>query len=298
MKAQGRLLAAISVFFWGAAYVWGKLAMDWLSPFAASTARFGFAALIMVIITLFIDRPNRSVFRGHWLHYFLLGFIGITCFQGFLFLAVYYSSPISAAVIMALSPALTAIIEGLVTRQMPPTATILGIVISIIGAVLAILGASPQGLSNFHLNGGDIFAVIAALCFSFYTVASRRWLIKQVSLLFNVTLVVVIGAIFLLPLGLSSLPDSFPQSTVPIWALVGLILGSTVIAYLCWTRAIDQIGVSEPNLMFNFMPIVTIILYSLYGNPPTLLQLIGAFLVIAGVSWAMLSAKIRFVHKR
>lgn len=291
MKTRGRLLAAIAVFFWGAAYVWGKLAMDWLSPFAASTARFGFAAFIMLIITVFINKPSRSLFKGHWLHYFLLGFIGITCFQGFLFLGVYYSSPVSAAVIMALSPALTAILEGLITRQMPPAATIFGIVISIIGAVIAILGASPQGLSHFHLNGGDLFALIASLCFSFYTVASRRWLIKQVSLLVNVTLIVTIGAIFLLPLGLSFLPDSFPPSMTPVWALVGLILGSTVSAYLCWTLAIDQLGVSEPNLMFNFMPIVTIGLYSLQGNLPTLLQLAGAFLVVAGVSWAMLPNK-------
>ncbi|TAL62070.1 MAG: EamA family transporter, partial [Legionella sp.] len=105
----GRLFAGIAVFFWGAAYVWGKIAMMWLTPLETSTARFGFGALVLVSIIFFIDKPKKSDFDGHYWHYFLLGFIGISCFQSSLFFALSVTSAINVAVIMALSPVFTAI---------------------------------------------------------------------------------------------------------------------------------------------------------------------------------------------
>lgn len=78
-----------------------------------------------------------------------------------------------------------------------------------------------------------------------------------------------------------------PTSVVPVWGLVGLVIGSTVIAYICWTQAIEKIGVLEPSLIYNFSPLITMVLSSFHGIPPTKLQIIGALLVITGVTWGM-----------
>ncbi|WP_298623355.1 DMT family transporter [uncultured Legionella sp.] len=285
---MGRVFASIAVFFWGAAYIWGKIAMTWLSPLETTAARFGFGALILLLLILFIKKTVWSGFKGHWWHYFLLGFIGITCFQGSLFFALSITSPINVAVIMALSPVFTAIAESIVSEHVPGIHTILAIIISVCGATLAVLGSSFDGTSAINFNWGDSIAVLSALCFTFYTVASRRWLPSHIPSLINITIVVSIGAILLLPLtiGLNPMPG-FPQSMAPIWALLGLVIGSTVIAYLCWTQAIERIGVTEPNLIYNFMPLVAMVLSSIHGAPPTHMQIIGACLVIGGVTWAL-----------
>lgn len=293
----GRLLASISVFFWGAAYVWGKITMTWLSPLATVTARFGFGALVLILLILFIKKPSGAIFKGHWWHYFLLGFIGITCFQASLFFSLNFTSPINVAVIMALSPVFTAIGECIVSKEFPSIHTVIAIIISVIGAILAILGSTSGDAANISINWGDTIAIISALCFSFYTVASRRWLPGNVTPLINTTIVVTIGAVLLLPLwiGFSPMPQ-WPSSMDPVWALIGLVIGATVIAYICWTQAIERIGVTEPNLIYNFMPFVTMILSSFHGQPPTSLQIIGALLVIGGVTWAMLQST-RTVNK-
>ncbi|MCL9683605.1 DMT family transporter [Legionella maioricensis] len=288
----GRLLAIIAVFFWGAAYVWGKITMTWLSPLDTSTARFGFGALVLLLLIIFIKRPPKYSFKGHWWHYFLLGFIGICCFQVLLFFAINVTSPINVAVIMALSPVFTAIAESIVSEQIPGIHTIIAIIVSVGGAVLAVLGSGVGHSPGLGFSWGDAIAVLSALCFTFYTVASRRWLPGHISSLINITVVVTIGAIFLLLLSIGFSPKpKLPSTMTPVWALVGLVIGSTVIAYICWTQAIARIGVSEPNLIFNFMPVVTMILSSLHGLPPTGLQIIGAMLVIGGVTWAMLKNK-------
>ncbi|MBL7525078.1 DMT family transporter [Legionella bononiensis] len=289
---MGRILACIAVFFWGAAYIWGKITMTWLSPLETATARFAFGAIILLVLILFVKKPKRSSLTGHWWHYFLLGFIGITCFQASLFFAISVTSPINVAVIMALSPVFTAIAEAIVSKEMPSIHTVIAIIISVGGATLAVLGSSFEGSSNLSLNWGDTVAIFSALCFTFYTVASRRWLPGHITSLINTTIVVTIGAILLLPLtfALSPMPK-LPISWEPVWSLVGLVIGATVIAYICWTQAIERIGVTEPNLIYNFMPLVTMILSSFHGAPPTWLQVLGAGLVIGGVSWAMAQNK-------
>jgi drug/metabolite transporter (DMT)-like permease len=284
----GRLLAGIAVFFWGASYVWGKITMQWLSPLQTSTARFGFSAILLLLIIFFMRKPERKHFQGHWWHYFLLGFIGIACFQALLFWAIDLTSAINAAVIMALSPAFTAIAEAGVTKRVPHTRMIVAIVISVIGATLAVLGAHPASTSTSGSIWGNLIAFISALCFTFYTVASRRWMPGKIPSLINITIVVTIGAVFLLALTLclDSLPKT-PVSIVPVWTLIGLVIGSTVIAYICWTMAIEKIGVSEPNLIFNFVPLVAMAISSVHGQPPNALQIIGAVLIIGGVTWGM-----------
>lgn len=289
---MGRIFASIAVFFWGAAYIWGKIAMAWLSPLETTAARFGFGALILLFLILFIKKPGWHSFKGHWWHYFLLGFIGITCFQSSLFFALSITSPINVAVIMALSPVFTAVAESIVSEKIPGIHTIIAIIVSVSGATLAVLGSNLHDSSAVNFNWGDSIAVLSALCFTFYTVASRRWMPGHITPLVNITIVVCIGAILLLPLtiGLNSMPG-LPSSMAPIWALLGLVIGSTVIAYICWTQAIERIGVTEPNLIYNFMPLVAMVLSSIHGAPPTHLQIIGAALVIGGVTWAMLQNK-------
>lgn len=288
---MGRLFAFVAVLLWGAAYVWGKIVLTWLTPLQTSTARFGFGALVLVSIILCMNKPNKRDLDGHYWHYFLLGFIGIACFQGALFFALNITSPINVAVIMALSPVLTAIVESIVSKKMPGIHIILALMVSVAGATLAVLGGKAVQ-SHGSLNWGDAIAGISALCFTFYTVASKRWLPGHITSLINVTIVVSIGALILLPFCMvfSTLP-SMPQSLEPVWALVGLVIGSTAIAYVCWTQAIERIGVSEPNLFFNFTPIVTMILSSFHGAPPTTLQMIGALMVLTGVTGAMLATR-------
>jgi len=47
------------------------------------------------------------------------------------------------------------------------------------------------------------------------------------------------------------------------------------------------LGVGEPNLYYNFIPVLTMIMVSLQGIPPHPEQILGAGLVVAGVTLSM-----------
>ena len=159
-------------------------------------------------------------------------------------------------------------------------------------------GDNPRGLAGVSLDAGEPLILAAALCMAFYTVASRRLMRHDVSALANTAVVLTIGAVFLLPLAIAQAPNGPPAAPGPALALVALILGPTVIGYLAWNRATASIGVTEPNLFFNFIPVVTIVLSALQGQRPWPEQIVGAALVIAGVTLGMIRGGAARHHKR
>jgi drug/metabolite transporter (DMT)-like permease len=126
---------------------------------------------------------------------------------------------------------------------------------------------------------------------AFYTVASRRLMPRDVPALTNTALVIAMGTLFLLPLGLAGDgPRSAPNLQVLV-ALAGISLGSTVLGYLFWNRALGTLGVNEPNLLYNFIPVLTMAMASLQGHLPRTEQIVGALLVIAGVTLSATQGK-------
>jgi len=135
----GRALASIAVVFWGAGYLWAKIIMTWLPPFAASGVRYGLASVLMLLLVARKGNPLRTL-SGHWFRYLLLGFIGITCFQVFLFSAIQLTSAISASVIMALTPAMAACGAAALTGERLTGRSIVATLIAVAGALIAVTG--------------------------------------------------------------------------------------------------------------------------------------------------------------
>jgi drug/metabolite transporter (DMT)-like permease len=285
MTWTGRGLASIAVVFWGAGYIWAKIILTWLPPFAASGARYGLASILMLLLAARNGNPMRTL-SDHWFGYLLLGFVGITCFQTFLFSAIQLTSAISASVIMALTPAMAAFGAAAFTGEQLTGRSIVGTAVAVVGAVIAVLGDNPLGLAGLSLDWGEPLALVAALCMAFYTAAAPRLLRKDVAALPNTAIVITVGAVFLSPLAVSAFPST-PPSPAPLAALAAVVVGSTVIAYLCWNRAIALIGALQTNIMFNFIPVVTMVLASFQGQFPWPEQIIGAAIVVAGVTWSM-----------
>jgi drug/metabolite transporter (DMT)-like permease len=173
---------------------------------------------------------------------------------------------------------------------------VVGTAISVVGALEAVLGANPHGLTGFELNWGDPLALLGAACMAFYTIAARRLMRHDVPAITNTAVVIAIGTVFLLPLAIPAMPTRLPQNAAPLLGLAGVVLGSTVVAYVAWNKAIDLIGATEPGLIYNLIPVVTMLLVTLQGDPPWPAQVIGAGLIIVGVTLAMLPAGLPHRH--
>ena len=153
--------------------------------------------------------------------------------------------------------------------------------------MVAVLGDNPRGLAGLTLDYGEPLALVAAVCLSFYTIAQRKLLSPSVPSIVSVALMLTIGAVLLLPITLifGKLPTTPPSAAV-IWSMLPVSLLSTALAFVLWLRATQVVGVDIPNLLFNFIPVLTMIFTWVAGTPPFPMQVLGAVLVVAGVTVA------------
>jgi drug/metabolite transporter (DMT)-like permease len=63
---------------------------------------------------------------------------------------------------------------------------------------------------------------------------------------------------------------------------------AVIAGLLGWNYGVRQLGVVVASLFLNFVPAFTILITTLQGRPPTLMQLLGGALVLAGVLQAQL----------
>jgi len=231
------------------------------------------------------------VFRQNWKAFAAIGMLGITCLQFLLFFALNYTSALNAAVIMALTPVLTMIGAAIFLREPFGRSATLGMGLSVVGALLAVLGDNPAGIRGFALDRGEPLALLAAACMAFYTIGSRKLLDDRVSPIVNTALVVAMGFIGMLPLAaFAHLPHTAPSASV-LLALAGISIGAAVMGLVFWTRSIQVLGVSEPNVLYNFIPVITMLISWSQGTRPFPEQMIGALLVVVGVTQSVMCAR-------
>jgi drug/metabolite transporter (DMT)-like permease len=274
--------AALTIFFWSIAYLWSKTILTWAGPFTASVARFSVAAIILLLVALAAGGLG-AVLRTHWRSFLVLGLVGITLNQALLFGALNLTTAVNSAVIMALTPLLTMIGAAIWLGEPFGIRARIGLAVSLAGALLAVLGDGPRGIAGFTLDWGAPLALLAAGTMAFYTVASRRLVPPELPVLPSTAVITGFGTVLLLPLLLlEPMPRGVPPADV-VAAWAGLSLGATVFALLAWMHATRLLGVGEPNMYYNFIPVLTMLLAAAEGSPPEPEQVIGGLLVVAGV---------------
>ncbi len=277
-----RGLTAVTICLWSMSYIWGKSVLTWADPFTVVAIRYALSSALLLAIALPKGGMVGTV-RGHWRALLALGGIGIAGSQALVFAALSYTTPVNGAVIMALTPLLTMAGAALFLGEPFGVRSRIGALISFAGALLAVLGDGPRGLSGLTLDRGEPLALLGALCLAFYTVGSRKLLPPSVPVLACTTAVVTIGGLVLMPLAfLEPMPQGPPPADILV-AIAGLSIGGTVFGFLAWMYASRVLGVGEPSIYYNFIPVITMALAALHGTPPWPAQIAGGLLVVAGV---------------
>lgn len=277
----------VATMFWGANFVLAGPVLVDLSPLWAAALRFVLGATLMLIVARWHGEKLWRAARSHAWAYLLLGAVGIASFNLLFFYALQETSATNAALIMATNPLLTTLLAALVLGEQPSARHLAGIPLALLGVTVVITGGIWTHLLNLHMAHGDVLMLGANLAWALYNVLSRKFMPKD-STIVNTTLVMCAGGILLLlvALGSGSLP-AVPGPSAAL-ALAIMTIAGTVLAYLFWNNSIAQLGASHTALFLNFVPVFAMLVGSITGVLPTLAQLVGGALVVAGISLSML----------
>ena len=274
---------------WGASWVWGRVLALALPTFVASSGRF-FFAVIPLVIWLYL--ANRFVFAkklrpNQWFGLFLTAFFGVFAYSSFFIWGLKYVPAGQASVIMSANPVVTTICAILLFKERWNKWVALGMLVASSGAFWALTKGSPATVMH-SFGVGHAILLCALACWVIYTLLARKVLVGVDSL---TATTISSGFGFLLlffsALSVESADDwaKLSQLSSGEWfSLLGLALGATVLAYAWYFDGVKYLGAGSTSAYLILIPLFGITFSAIWlGEKVDSSLIIGSALAVTGL---------------
>lgn len=279
----GNLCILIATIFWGVNVSFTKaLIPQWMSAQSIVVVRLVGGCALMWLVSLFVKcvriRPQD------WLKLILGGAVGLFGFIYLFVTSLKYANPIDISIIMTLPPVFVIIIGAIFLHRRPSLVEILGVLLSMVGAVVVIVagGTGTNGSDNLL---GDLLAVASTICYAFYLIIlegpTKEY--RPVNLLRWVFLFSAIPALFMIP-GIQELPIWHTTQSAPWLEIIFILVCPTFLAYFLVQPAIKDIGSELVSLYQYLLPVFATLSAVLMGlDHLKWIQVIAMVIIVAGM---------------
>ncbi len=286
------LLLAVSAFFWGANFALAGPVLADLPPLWAAALRFLLGAVLMLALARYQGTDLVGLAKRHWRVHVILGLLGIVSFNLFFFHAMQGTSASNGALIMATNPLLTTMLAAIVLGERLAARQLLALPVALAGVAVVISHGNLGRLGQLEVAKGDLLMLCADLTWASFNVATRRFMPKE-NAVGNTALMMTSGALMLTAIAVGSdAAFALPGGHAGL-ALTIMVVGGTVLAYLFWGMGIQRLGAGRAALFLNLVPVFAMLVSGVLGTPPSMAQMAGGAIVLAGVSLAMVPMRRR-----
>ncbi|SDN60140.1 Permease of the drug/metabolite transporter (DMT) superfamily [Psychrobacillus sp. OK028] len=271
----------LCVIAWGSNFVFGSILVDVFDPSIIAFIRLIFILIFLFFMT-FRNIKNQKLNFHDYIWLAVAGFVGISLNQWSFYASLQYTEPVTAALILALSPIVTALLSSYYFNERKKLQFWIGSFVALIGVWLVITKGSFL-VPNF--GKGELLITLTMLSFSVFLVFVQHLskTIHPSSITWYSNVFGLIGILPFVPWHKTNIIFSVPFS---YWLL--LIITAIIMHGLCtylWNNSIHKVGATKAALLLNLEPFVAMVFgLLLLGMSIQLLQLIGAFVIVIGVS--------------
>jgi drug/metabolite transporter (DMT)-like permease len=284
-------LLILANLIWGANFVIGRVAANYLPAFSFSLLRWCIAFIIFLPFIWKKMKKERQILMQHKGILVLMSVFGIVGFNTCLYFALHYTTSINASVVNSTTPLIIAIFSFFILGERLNKTQVLGTVLSVIGVLFILSKGSLQTLFSFSFNMGDLLVIMAVISWSLYSIIVKKYagIVPKYS---SFCVSMLIGIVLLLPFSIWELqkPETTITWTAPtIFILLFVGFFASIVAFLSWNTAVEQVGASRAGVFLNLIPVFSSIFAIVFnGETLTWYQVIGGIFVIIGV---LVSAK-------
>lgn len=276
----------LTAIFWGVNFSVVKFALVDLPPLAFNGLRFMLATATMFILT-WAAGYRFNFQRRHVFYLIGLGLLGNTAYQLFFVFGIDKTTADNSALILATVPAWVALVGTMSGVERVKPGGWLGVLLSLIGIILMILGSDRQ--TEFQFGGatlnGDILVLLATLCWSGYTLLIRP-MMRLYSAAAVTSFSTLMGAVPLVGVTMPTIIQlDWTEVSLSAWsALLFSGLFAITLAYFFWNYGVSRLGSTRTSLYSNLTPPVALLTAWLWlGETLTSQQWWGTLLVLVGV---------------
>ncbi|GAB3699209.1 DMT family transporter [Halorubrum pallidum] len=268
---------------WGTSFVAIEAGLHYFPPLLFAGVRYAVAGTIVLAFAVIVS--DRFVPRGRdeWLGVAVAGTFVIAAYHGLLYVGELYVSGAVAAVIVSLSPVLTATFAAaLLPGERLGPVEIGGFALGIVGVVV-IADPVSSGLGSSALLGVAL-AFAGAVAFSLGAVLLRPLRTDlPVAALQGWAMVLGAGQLFVGAGLLGESPASIVWNATTVASLTYLTLLSGVVAFLIYFALLDTVGPAQLHLVGYAEPVVAAVgSWALLGQLIEAEAVLGFLAILAG----------------
>jgi drug/metabolite transporter (DMT)-like permease len=277
---NARDLGALFVLgaLWGASFLFIRVAVPDLGPFALMELRVGIAAVTLALGAAVVGRVPKL--RARWTQFLFIGTLNAAIPFSLIAASEIHLTASLAAILNSTTVLFTAVVAAMWADEALTVRKMVGVVLGIFGVVV-LVGWDPIPLSGMVLlSVGAMFA--ASLSYGLAAVYIKRTF-KGLP-----PIAMAIGQLtgattLLLPLAIVSLPEERPTAAVTL-SVLGLALLSTAMAYLLYFRLIENVGPTSTVTVTLLVPVFGLLFgVVLLEEPFGLGTLVGLGIILSSV---------------
>jgi len=280
------------MLLWGMSFVWTAIVLDFYQPVTVIFLRLVISTLFLFSWVWIFQKKERVQRKDYKLF-----FISAVLNPFFYFLGenygVKFTSPTISAVMIATIPLFASVVAYFKLKEKLNWINVAGICISFVGVLIMLLNnnlqldASPKG----------IFALMIAVLSAVGYVIYLKILSNRYSPFFIIAIQNLIGLVYFLPLFLVFDFNQFilvePPLTV-IGSLIALSVLCSSFAFVAFTIATREIGVSKSNVFANLIPVFTgVFSFLVIGEELNLQKILGIIIVVGGLFFSQIRKPIQ-----
>ena len=283
-KRNWALIAATMVsVIYGVSFTIAKDVMPtYIKPFGFILLRVFGATVLFWLISFF--GPTEKIQLKDFPRIIAAAFFGVALNMLTFFKGLSFTSPISAAVIMVITPIIVLILSAIIMKEKMIKRKIFGILLGLFGTGFLILyGRSIGNAANAPL--GNLLVFINAVSYAFYLILVKKLMDKYNAFTF-VKWIYTFGLLMVLPFGWSEYQE-IQWATIPtyiLWEIVFVVLFTTFFTYLFNLVSMRELKPTTVAVFIYLQPLfATIFAISLGKDELTFVKIVSAVLIFVGV---------------
>jgi len=212
---------------------------------------------------------------------FVCAMLGVAVNQGLFLLGLARSTPVNAALVMALIPVFTFGMAAAVGQERFSALRALGVAVALAGLLPLLFASGLRSLGAYGL--GNLLMVANAFCYSTFLVLAKPLTRRYPTLVILAWayLFSLVGLVVFLP-GQRLVPA--PHAAAAWWGIAYIVIFPTILAYILNVFALARLRASTTAVYVYAQPLVTATAaWFVFGEHPTPAMVLAAVALFVGI---------------
>lgn len=287
------------MFFWGTAFVSGRMLTQQYHPFCVAYGRFFLASLILFPI-LYKKKSDRILLsKNKFLQMLLLGLTGVFAYNFLFFSGLKLVEAGRSSIIISVNPVITTCAAVIIFKEQFTFKKLIGVLLAFLGLLIVLTHGHLSHLLSGEFGRGELYLLGAVFSWVTYTLIGKHAM-KTITPFEAATWASIIGSFMILPFALKSgLLEMIPKlNLIDFLNFLNLGIFSTCFGFIWYYDGVKEIGAARASSFINLIPIIGISVGVIFLHETVSLStFFGGFLVILGIALVN-NAKLANLYRR